>query len=740
MKLRITLSVLVIFVSACGGGGGGGGGLTRSSTNASVFETTEFNAQEGLGIVKAQNMFERGGTGSGVIVGVADSGVDVREVSADADQSSHIDVDVAKSFDVVNQVVGSASDENGHGTHVAGIIAAPRNGQFMHGIAFDAQIANYKIMNAAGIVVATDSQLANMLSRARTDGVNIMNNSWGSSVSISESGAAAQVAALSLYSGEAQTYVSSGGVIVFAAGNSSKADPSAEAGIPQSVTGLEAGWIVAVAVDLNGLEPSYTNRCGVSANYCIAAPGGGDNQAAQGIQSMNGNGDGLVRLSGTSQAAPHVSGALAALKDLFPSLTLQQIRARLFTTANKSGIYADATIFGQGLMDLNAASNPVGGLSIPIGANSNGPVSGATSGGAQSLQITHLIRLPEAIKNSLSIQSNILLVDNFQRAPFLISSSNFVQFVDSSPSLQTEFARYTYTKNVKNGSGQSVVSSYKDGYRGFSMDAPFARLGYALGTNVASRFPEDLGLFFTPKLQSRAASNSLAIGLMREKKGIEYGFFFSDYFAQGNREEVELDDYDSKFGTFRALSLIGANKFNESSQLGLSLTLADNFQQPLGFYTEGVFSPDDDKNALGVSFNSLSLVGHQTISFDFDIETFSKSGGELINQERTNIVTSSIGWSTSIGGASKIYTRSTYEEYLSGETYFRLPLGVSSEGVISYGNYQIDQNDFSARQSFSLGWETKRSHSLDLGLEFLHQKIGVMPEVFGVFSRMNYTF
>ena len=146
------------------------------------------------------------------------------------------------------------------------------------------------------------------------------------------------------------------------------------------------------------------------------------------------------------------------------------------------------------------------------------------------------------------------------------------------------------------------------------------------------------------------------------------------------------------------------------------------------------------KSAVGISFNSLSLVGHQTISFDFDIETFSKSSGELINQERTNIVTSSIGWSTSIGGASKIYTRSTYEEYLSGETYFRLPLGVSSEGVISYGNYQIDQNDFSARQSFSFGWETKMSRSLDLGLEFLHQKIGVMPEVFGVFSRMNYTF
>jgi hypothetical protein len=435
-----------------------------------------------------------------------------------------------------------------------------------------------------------------------------------------------------------------------------------------------------------------------------------------------------------------VSGALAALKSLFPSLTLQEIRTRLFTTANKSGIYADATIFGQGLMDLNAASNPVGGLSIPIGATSSGPVSGATSGGAQSLQITHLIRLPEAIKNSLSIQSNILLVDNFQRAPFLISSSNFVQFVDSSPSLQTEFARYTYTKNVKNGSDQSVVSSYKDGYRGFSMDAPFARLGYALGTNVASRLPEDLGLFFTPKLQSRAASNSVAIGLLREKKGIEYGFFFSDYFAEGNLEEVELDDYDSKFGTFRALSLIGTNKFSESSQLGFSLTLADNFQQPLGFYTEGVFSPDDDKSAVGISFNSLSLVGHQTISFDFDIETFSKSDGELINQERTNIVTSSIGWSTSIGGASKIYTRSTYEEYLSGETYFRLPLGVSSEGVISYGNYQIDQNDFSARQSFSFGWETKMSRSLDLGLEFLHQKIGVMPEVFGIFSRMNYTF
>ena len=68
---------------------------------------------------------------------------------------------------------------------------------------------------------------------------------------------------------------------------------------------------------------------------------------------------------GTSFAAPHVAGALALLIQHFDGqLGNTEILNRLFETANKEGRYADSSIYGQGLMDLDTATMPVGQTSI----------------------------------------------------------------------------------------------------------------------------------------------------------------------------------------------------------------------------------------------------------------------------------------------------------------------------------------------------------------------------------------
>ena len=60
-------------------------------------------------------------------------------------------------------------------------------------------------------------------------------------------------------------------------------------------------------------------------------------------------------------AAPHVSGGIALLADYFDGqLGNTEILERLFATANKSGIYANSEIYGQGLLDLDAATKPSG--------------------------------------------------------------------------------------------------------------------------------------------------------------------------------------------------------------------------------------------------------------------------------------------------------------------------------------------------------------------------------------------
>ena len=67
-----------------------------------------------------------------------------------------------------------------------------------------------------------------------------------------------------------------------------------------------------------------------------------------------------------------MAGSLAILKQAFPSLGNDELVTRLFATANKTGIYEVASIYGQGLVDLGAATEPVGQGQIPIGNSVTG--------------------------------------------------------------------------------------------------------------------------------------------------------------------------------------------------------------------------------------------------------------------------------------------------------------------------------------------------------------------------------
>ena len=76
---------------------------------------------------------------------------------------------------------------------------------------------------------------------------------------------------------------------------------------------------------------------------------------------------------GTSFAAPMVAGGLAVMRHVFrDQLSSEELLARLFDTANKMDRYADRFIYGQGLMDLGAATNPVGELQVMAGGASVG--------------------------------------------------------------------------------------------------------------------------------------------------------------------------------------------------------------------------------------------------------------------------------------------------------------------------------------------------------------------------------
>ena len=155
LKIHFVLFPLLLILSACGGGGGGAGSSPRSvaacTDSGTAFQTTEYLAMGGgttgraLSMICASNAYARGYTGSGIKIGVMDSGIrTTHQEFSDVGK-----LNIATGSDYVNSD-NDPTDDNGHGSHVAGIIAADKDGTGMHGVAYDAKIYAFKVLNAAG--------------------------------------------------------------------------------------------------------------------------------------------------------------------------------------------------------------------------------------------------------------------------------------------------------------------------------------------------------------------------------------------------------------------------------------------------------------------------------------------------------------------------------------------------------------------------------------------------------------
>ena len=203
--------------------------------------------------------------------------------------------------------------------------------------------------------------------------------------------------------------------------------------------------LAAVALGADGAIWSNSNRCGAAAPHCIAAPG-----KAFSAQYSSTNTPTYATTYGTSNATPTVAGALAILKQAFPSIGNDELVTRLLSTANKSGIYADSSIYGQGVVDLDTATRPVGQSQIPIGNSVHG------KSAPMSLSAVRTA-VPTGNTFAQGFSGRQLMILDEMNTPFYVPFESFVT-TDNHPNPVSKKTRYLMNRLVY-GTSQSKASA-----------------------------------------------------------------------------------------------------------------------------------------------------------------------------------------------------------------------------------------------------------------------------------------
>ena len=415
-------------------------GLTpaQESERGSIAGSTEFENQWSLAAIGADYAYARGYTGAGVTVGIIDTGANPGHSALDGKLHPSSGV-ASRSCPNGTCAFSTIRDTASHGTAVGGIIAAARNGGRMHGVAYNAELLAIGIQLGPGTSDYQPVDLSNGASFRSLDeqgqglyrrigsATRIINHSFGYEGVVTAYTAAQYRAAFgrivdSLI--QAGTADADKAILVWAAGNSNgkrdadgnladASSPNLTGATPHYFPELEGHFISVVATERSGAIADYSNRCGVAADYCMAAPGSG-------IYGPDANSTGhFGNWAGTSLAAPQVAGALALMEEAFRGqLGSTEMVSRLFAAADKSGIYADRNIYGQGFLDVEKATRPIGTARASLGHSLDGP--------AVPLQRTALAAGPawgDALQQGLSGRK--LAVFDRLNAPFFVPMAAF---------------------------------------------------------------------------------------------------------------------------------------------------------------------------------------------------------------------------------------------------------------------------------------------------------------------------
>ncbi|WP_458796764.1 S8 family peptidase [Terribacillus saccharophilus] len=260
--------------------------------------------------IQASLAWNEGLTGKGVKIAVIDSGI-----------YPHEDLKIAGGYSAVSYT-SSYKDDEGHGTHVAGIIGAKHNRYGTDGVAPDAQLYAVKALDNVG--QGNLSDLLEGIDWAISNNMNIINMSMGTAYK-----------SMALQDAVDKAY-RNGILLVAASGNEGAGRP----------LDYPAAFDKVIAVSASDSQNNIASFSSVGSKVELSAPGADITSTYLGTY--------YAMMSGTSQATPHVTAMLALLKQQYPNETNDQLRTRLQRYSKDLGQKGRDSLFGYGLVQYQS--------------------------------------------------------------------------------------------------------------------------------------------------------------------------------------------------------------------------------------------------------------------------------------------------------------------------------------------------------------------------------------------------